>query len=169
MIEPDSWLLENAASLGVDPELVNPASVDVRLGGHIIAYPPPEPGVWRIGSEGQQQHGKLGQSFLFKPGWFYLAHTLETVTVPETHAAQLILKSSSGRKGLDHAHSGWLDPGFSGQVTYEFTAYRAVSFEIGQRIAQLVFMRLTTPPLRPYSATGHYMNQTGATEARDDL
>lgn len=158
MILTDRWLRANAAEIGYNPEFVNPASVDVCLGGHIIEYD----------ANGQMQEFTLapGETFWFRPGFFYLAHTEEYTRIPEDACAQLILKSSSGRKGLDHAHSGWGDPGFHGQWTFEFVAHRPVQFERGQRIAQLVFMQCAEPPEQSYLATGRYNGQVGATEAR---
>lgn len=96
MIEPTQWIKKHAEELGINPDYINPASVDVCLGSHVIAFSPD--------GERQEFHYEEGDSVTFHPGIFYLAHTLETVTIPKTHAAELILKSSSGRKGLDHAH-----------------------------------------------------------------
>lgn len=161
MIEPAQWIRENADQLGINPENINPASVDVCLGGHVIAFLP--------NGKRQEQHFKEGDTITFHPDVFYLAHTLEIVTIPNTHAAELILKSSSGRKGLDHANSDWLDPNFTGAVTFEFVAHKRVSFKVGQRIAQIVYARLTEPTDLPYSPENgaNYQNQRGATEARN--
>jgi deoxycytidine triphosphate deaminase len=140
MIEPDRWIAEHADVLGVNPKYINPASVDVCLGQHIIrkkAVQDPE-GVWSIQTD--QFVLDEGEAFIFEPGYHYLCHTEEFTCCPTTHAWQLILKSSSGRKGLDHAHSGWGDPGFKGQITFEFVAHLPVTFKRGDRIAQLIYM-----------------------------
>lgn len=158
MIEPDHWIEDNASFLGIQESNINPASVDVCLGEHIIIKYP----------DGNTKEVYLteGDSYTFMPGNLYICHTEEFTRCPVTHAWMIMLKSSSGRKGLDHAHSGWGDPGFAGQITFEFTASIPVSFNRGQRIAQLVYMKLTSPPYKDYSQTGRYQNQTGATEAR---
>lgn len=175
MIEPYQWIKQNAEFLGINPDNINPASVDLCLGGHIIEITPegvryelnydPEENLWRL------QDGSLallGKAFEFKAGHFYIAHSVEYTRVPDTHAWMLMLKSSTGRKGLDHLHAGWGDPGFHGQVTFEFQALQNVVFGVGQRIVQLVYMRLTEPTERPYTQTGRYNGQTGATLAKED-
>lgn len=163
MIRTDRWLRENAERLGINPEFINPASVDVCLGDEIIEYTYDR----QYGNTTARTHRlEPGQEFTFKPGSFYLAHTLERTTLPDDACAQLILKSSSGRKGLDHAHSGWGDPGFSGQWTFEFVAHRPATFKAGQRIAQLVFMQCDQAPEATYAVTGHYQGQMGVTTAR---
>lgn len=162
MIKVDAWIRAHASLLGVNPEHVNPASVDVSLGEKIIEYSEDD------GLFGREIVLQPGEAFTFQPGYFYLAHTEEFTTLPDDICAQLILKSSSGRKGLDHAHSGWGDPGFAGQWTFEFVAHRPVTFTRGQRIAQLVFMQCDGRPERTYAETGRYQGQTGATEARPE-
>lgn len=166
MIRNDQWLRDHAAQLGINPEHINPASVDVCLGQHVIEYTV-------VQSEDQwTTHERVielqpGQEMVFLPGRFYLCHTEEYTTIPTDHCAQLILKSSSGRKGLDHAHSGWGDPGFHGQWTFEFVAHKPATFKQGQRIAQLIFMRCDEP-LKDYTITGRYNGQTNVQEALED-
>ncbi|GAA5500406.1 dCTP deaminase, dUMP-forming [Deinococcus xinjiangensis] len=177
MIRTDTWLRANAHKLGINPENINPASVDVCLGEKVIEYRHESGRVRRteewnyyLGDKVHRREIVLepGQTFTFRPGYFYLAHTEEYTTLPDDACAQLILKSSSGRKGLDHAHSGWGDPGFSGQWTFEFTAHLECSFRRGQRIAQLVFMACDAKPEQTYAKTGRYQGQTGVTEARPE-
>lgn len=165
MIKVDRWIRARAGALGVNPDYVNPASVDVSLGEKIIEYWLHEDG-HRVCHE--NHYLEPGESFWFEPGRFYLAHTEEFTTLPDDVCAQLILKSSSGRKGLDHAHSGWGDPGFAGQWTFEFVAHRPVEFKRGQRIAQLVFMQCDGTPDQTYATTGRYQGQTGVTEAKPE-
>lgn len=195
MIEPDTWIKRNADQLGINENYINPASVDVTLGEHIIEYLPR----WRrvldeitfrlrrlpitrddrqVGDylqdgtgrqyvmPGRRDHYlKAGHAFTFRPGRFYLAHTNEYSAVPETHVALLFLKSSSGRKGFDQAHAGVGDPGFIGQWTFELYAHRPVTFREGDRIAQLLYFRLTDQPQISYARTGRYNGQLGATTA----
>ena len=160
MIEPDSWIRENAEELGVREENINPASVDVCLGGHIVEF--------YNGQLEKRFELTPGEEFKFIKNALYICHTQEYTKCPKTHAWMMILKSSAGRRGLDHAHSGWGDPGFEGQVTFEFCCNNEVDFKIGDRIAQLVYMRLTKEPDRAYGETGRYQGQTGAALARDE-
>jgi len=76
----------------------------------------------------------------------------------------LFLKSSTGRKGLEHLHAGYGDPGFEGQWTLEIINHWPYSQTVfvGQRLLQLVLCD-TYPVVRDYSETGHYQAQTGPT------
>ncbi len=159
MIEPSQWLRTHAEQLGVKQENINSASVDLELGGEVIEVRP----------NGQRitYHLAPGEEFIFEPGSLYIAHSEEYTRCPTSHAWMLNLKSSTGRKGLNHLHAGWGDPGFEGQVTYELVAHVPVTFRRGQRIVQLVYMRLTEPTAEPYGGqSSHYQGQIGATEAR---
>lgn len=164
MIECDKWLTANAARLGVDPANVNPHSVDLRLGGKIICQ--------RLMPSGKVDRWELslqeGDEVLFVPGVFYLAETLERVHVPETHRGQLLLKSSTARKGLNHLMAGYADAGWEGVLTLEFVAYIPAIFTIGQRIMQIEFARLTESPAKPYSVTGRYHGAQGVQEAQPE-
>jgi dCTP deaminase len=157
VIEPGQWILSNANDLGVDPRYVNPASVDVCLGNSLIH-------IVRT-TKTELKDLLQGQEIMFYGDGLYICHTREYIKMPLTHAAMLILKSSSGRKGLDHSHAGWIDPGFEGEVTFEFSAHLPTTFAVGSRIAQLVYMRLTEVTENPY--TGRYQGQRGPTRARE--
>ena len=159
MIEVDRWLKENAALLGINPDNANPHSVDICLGGHIIVFD-------QWGQKVEELQLEDGAAFTFRPGHFYLCHTAETVHVPETHTAQLWLKSSTARKGLNHLLAGYVDAGWTGQLTLEFVAYMPAAFTIGQRIAQLQYSRLAAVPEKPYSVTGRYQGGKGAVESK---
>ncbi len=164
MIESDKWLTKNAALLGVDPANVNPHSVDLRLGGKIICQrlmPPGKVERWELSLQ-------EGDEILFGPGVFYLAETLERVHVPVTHRGQLLLKSSTARKGLNHLMAGYVDSGWEGHLTLEFVAYIPVMFKVGQRIVQVEYARLTETPAKPYSVTGRYHGAQGVQEAQPE-
>lgn len=160
MIETDTWLHQNAQTLGIDPSCINPHSADVRLGSKIIEMQDGQPD--RIHTL------QPGQVFTFEPGKFYLAETLEELRIPVTHRAQILLKSSTARKGLNHLMAGYLDAGFIGVVTLEFVAHITGTFQQGQRIMQVEFAKLSGVPEKPYSVTGRYMNQKGVQKAIPD-
>src|SRR5262245_34446311 len=82
-----------------DPECVNPASYDLKLGPDFIDL--------HTGLAFKEEN-----FVILKPGAAILATTLEYVRIPDGCAASLFLKSSMARKGLDHALAGWVDPGF---------------------------------------------------------
>lgn len=105
---------------------------------------------------------------------FRLSHTVETVTLPSHFCAQLNGKSSLGRLGLlVHATAGFIDPGFSGQITLELKnlSSRPLQLVEGMPIAQLVFHGLSSPAERPYGHPelgSHYQGQAGTTKSYMD-
>jgi dCTP deaminase len=102
---------------------------------------------------------------------FCLSHTLETVTIPDHLVAQVNGKSSWARLGLQvHATAGYIDPGFSGQVTLELKNLGPdqLVLDAGIPICQLVFLTVQGPVLRPYGhpeLNSHYQHQTGTTKS----
>jgi dCTP deaminase len=159
-----------------DPALVQPASVDLRLGNSFRVFhnyrtsaidlrdPPTnltEP--ITIGED---------EPFVIHPGEFCLGTTLEYVTLPDDIVARIEGKSSLGRLGLIvHATAGFCDPGWKGTLTLELNNLTRVPIKLwsGLPIAQLSFMALDAPAQRPYGHAGlgsHYQGQTVATESR---
>jgi dCTP deaminase len=70
-----------------------------------------------------------------------------------------------------HATAGFVDPGWRGTLTLEFANLTRIPIKLrpGLPIAQLSFMALDRPALRPYGSPGlgsHYQGQTAATESR---
>jgi dUTPase len=80
--------------------------------------------------------------------------------------------SSLGRLGLIvHATAGFCDPGWKGTLTLELNNLTRVPIKLypGLLIAQLSFMALDRPALRPYGSPelgSHYQGQEAATESR---
>lgn len=101
-------------------------------------------------------------------GEFILASTVETITLSPSMAARVEGKSSLGRLGMAvHITAGFIDPGFTGQITLEIANLAPVDILIypGMPIAQIVFEPVT-PPMQDYSKTGHYQGQEGPTPSR---
>lgn len=135
-------------------EQIQPASLDVRLGRELINKQTMEicdyhrPGVDK-------------QYLTVLPGVFYLGTTLDRVELPNDIAAQLVGRSSIGRKGVVvHKTAGWIDPGFRGQITLEIYNFsdEPVELAIGSRVGQLVFFPLDQAS-RGYD--GQYQDQAG--------
>jgi dCTP deaminase len=157
-----------------DPELVQPASVDLRLGGSFRVFhnhrtsaidlrEPPTNLTEEVTGE---------EMFVIHPGEFVLGVTEEYVELPDDIVARIEGKSSLGRLGLIvHATAGFVDPGFKGTLTLEITNLTRVPIKLypGLLIAQLSFMTLDAPAERPYGSEAlgsHYQGQTAATESR---
>jgi len=159
-----------------DPSLVQPASVDLRLGdsfrvfhNHRIAAidlrePPTNLTEEVVVAE--------GEPFVIHPGEFCLGRTAEWVELPDDIVARIEGKSSLGRLGLIvHATAGFCDPGWRGTLTLELNNLTRVPIKLypGLLIAQLSFMTLDRPAERPYGHAelgSHYQGQIAATESR---
>lgn len=162
MIKPDHWIAEFGANGGIYPfvpENVNPASYDVTLGNTWIC-PTRDPETFAC------------DKFTLFPGEVILATTHEYVKMPRDVVADLKLKSSLGRLWLNHSLSGWIDPNFQGQITLELQNLGPYPrlLTSGMRVAQLVFMGMSSAPNIAYGehGKGHYQGQTGATKSWTD-
>jgi len=105
-----------------DEGLIQPASVDLRLGGLLpcvlhnhkisaidLREPPRE--------LTEQVTPPPGEPFVIHPGEFCLGRTLEHVELPDDIVARIEGKSSLGRLGLIvHATAGFCDPGWKGTL-----------------------------------------------------
>ena len=159
-----------------DPALVQPASVDLRLGDsfrvfhnhRITAIDLREPPT-NLTEEVVAGHD---EGFVIHPGEFCLGRTLEWVELPDDVVARIEGKSSLGRLGLIvHATAGFCDPGWKGTLTLELNNLTRVPIKLypGLLIAQLSFMSLDRPAERPYGSAdlgSHYQGQRAATESR---
>jgi len=84
------------------------------------------------------------EPFVLHPGEFALASTLEYIRVPLDLAARLEGRSTWGRLGLQiHATAGFVDPGFSGALTFELSNVSTVPIQLypGVRISQICFFQ----------------------------
>lgn len=151
---------------GYHPELVNPASLDVRLGDFL-----------QVEQRWSQQLRMVDISwatarhpYWLKPGHFVLAQTREVFNLPDHIAAQFVLKSSRAREGLEHLMAGYCDPGWNGSVlTLELHNSRrlhAVPLWPGLPIGQMVFHRMSSRPLKSYAKVGRYNGDKVVTGSR---
>ncbi len=91
--------------------------------------------------------------------------TRETVTLGPHVAGQIWLRTTWARRGV-LASFGMIDAGFSGTLTFgAFNASDAtLELPIGDRFAQLVFLRLATGASETYEKrSGTYQGQRGVT------
>lgn len=138
-----------------DPELVNPASLDVRLGENLLVEQEEVSSLLPFSIAGATKE----KPFLLYPQQFVLAETVEEFRLPDCIAGQLALKSSRAREGIEHLLAGYIDPGYCGRLTLELQNARAlhpVALWPGMRIAQIVFHRMSMLPAKDYSQTGRY-------------
>lgn len=95
------------------------------------------------------------------PGESLLLSTNERVNMPEHVAGLLVLRTSAFRKGLALASPGWIDPGYTGTLTFRVTNVSDQPIEIGirERLIQVIFMELDDTPEQIYN--GKYQGSTG--------
>lgn len=133
----------------VEPEQVQPASLDVRLGDEMY------------NQNDDVLIESVGETIGFMPGVPYRVPTMDRIKLPDDIAALLTGRSSVGRQGvIIHKTAGWIDPGFEGTITLEVLNFsnELVNFNVGDRIGQLVFFKLDQPS---QGYDGQYQGQEG--------
>lgn len=104
-------------------------------------------------------------SIAIPPTGHQLAHTMEVVEAGPMVCGQLFLRSSFAREGLVGSFA-LVDPGFRGQLTLSLANMgpSTVKVDKGERLAQIVFMKLGGKPQKIYS--GRYQGSAGAVASR---
>ncbi|MGF1574989.1 MAG: hypothetical protein ACFCU9_03430 [Cyanophyceae cyanobacterium] len=158
MILTDRYFLEYGPSLvdPWDPELVNPASLDLRMGVTALV----------LGFDHLPQAVDLAANYGHPPHQTLLLSTLETVRIPVDCAGIVRLKSSSARAGWRLAGAEFLDPGFEGIITLSLShgATDPIGITVGKRFAQLILLRTEGTALAAYQ--GKYQGATQVQEAK---
>ncbi len=162
-----------------DEALVQPASVDVRLGRQFrvmrnsrMTHIDPT-----VDNDGLMETVEVpdGEPFVLHPGEFALGHTAETFELCDDVVGIVNGKSSLGRLGLQvHATAGFVDPGFAGVIVLELSnvATLPILLRPGMKVAQMVFQRLDQAAERPYGhpdLNSKYQGQSGAVASRYSL
>ena len=159
-----------------DLNMIQPSSVDVRLDrlfrtfeNHKYAHIDPaenQPDLTR------EVGVASNEAFILHPGEFVLGSTYEVITLPDDIAGRLEGKSSLGRLGLlTHSTAGFIDPGFSGHVTFELSNVATLPIKLwpGMKIGQLALFRLSSPAEHPYGSAvygSRYQGQRGPTPSK---
>lgn len=137
----------------VDERQIQPASLDLRMGDEVMDF----------------ATGRLvdpdGDTFSIHPWRFYLAATLDDVTLPNDLTASIENRSTFARQGLiPHLAAGRVDPGWSGVLTLEMlnVSHTPVEIGIGERVVQLVIEPTRTPSA---GYTGQFQGATGVERA----
>lgn len=158
-------------------ENVQPCSLDVRLNldSKAKAFKLKDWGGWiylckdGIKSDEEEMffevpiHKEL--QMMIDPGEHLLVSTIEKVNCPNDIAIRVEGKSSLGRIFLAvHVTAGFVDPGFSGNITLELVNLGTVPIylEHGAKIAQLCFFQLDSPVESIYGTrNNNYQNSEG--------
>lgn len=160
MILPDYQLRTWANGGGVKPfdiARINPASIDLCWSGR-----------WKLASRTGWSKLEESESLVLMQGQFFLLDTLENIIIPDDCCGLLALKSSLGRKGLEHLHAGWFDAGFHGTGTLEVECRAPWELVLtkGQPIVQISLIRMEGVPEANYRQTGRYNGQSTPQEAK---
>lgn len=115
--------------------------------------------------------GKGGE-FIIHPGEFVLAATEEWIKLPNDLLGILEGRSSLGRLGLIvHATAAFIPPGSRGHFTFEVSNISSLPVKLyaGMRVAQLAFVRMSSPVAVPYGKKrlgSKYQDQEPPTPSR---
>jgi len=149
-----------------DEALINPASLDLRLGDTIMIESAESLNMRPLSIAGRT----ADNPYELKPGQFILAQTIEVFNMPENIAGLFFLKSSRAREGYENLHAGYADPGWHGSVlTLELKNSRQLlplPLYPGMKIGQMVFMRMSNPPVISYAKVGHYNQDLSTTGSK---
>ena len=159
-----------------DPALVQPASVDLRLGDTFRVFHNHRISAIDLRDPPANLTEEVeiadDEAFVIHPGEFCLGRTLEWVELPDDVVARIEGKSSLGRLGPDRPCDRRLLrsrlEGHADARAQQLDA-RADQALAGLLIAQLSFMSLDRPAERPYGSAelgSHYQGQLEATESR---
>jgi dCTP deaminase len=162
----------------IEPSQIQPASIDLRLDDTFLLLPvqhpmmpsyidPCEPPLEPM----RRRVVTKGCKFPLEAGTFVLACTVEMVGLGRGIAGVIAGKSSLARQGLITESAGFVDPGFSGQITCELANLtdRTILLTPGMLICQLVVHRLDSPCVNPYGSAkvrSKYQGQRGPTPSR---
>lgn len=181
-----------------DPARINPASIDLTLGRDFVNLSDSHINftIGDLGFCALPGDRFEADRVQLVPGVALLATTAERVKIPDSELtlewatkyredewykvdeyvqhvqaciAELRLKSSAARNGLDHALAGWIDPGFDGTLTLELHAHRPIELLAGKAYVQLVVASCLATPARSYQQTGRYVGEAaqGAVLAKE--
>lgn len=150
-----------------DESNVGPASIDLTLGNEFVVYRDNWTDIIDTKEDDiQYVHDERRTTDTITVGQdeFVLGTTAEHVSLSDSAVGRITGRSSLGRLGIEiHKTAGFVDPGFSGQITLEITNANPtpVMLHAGDRVCQLV-VEDAKGVTEPYSDdTGHYHNQHG--------
>ncbi|WP_339183689.1 dCTP deaminase [Oceanobacillus sp. FSL W7-1293] len=146
---------------------VQPASIDLRLGKDFLVVDDLSTPYLSVDQPADYRKIKIAEqeTITIPPQSFLLGTTLEQIGLPEQLTAFVEGRSSIGRLGVFIQNAGWIDPGFSGQITLElFNANRVpVQLQAGMRVCQLVIAKVDQ---KTEGYSGKYLYQQGTTPSR---
>ena len=159
-----------------EPSAIQPSSVDLRLDhrfvvfeNHTFSHIDVKENLEALTSEVEATDEN---PFILHPGEFVLGSTAERIAIPADLVGRIEGKSSLGRLGLlIHTTAGFVDAGWDGQLTLEFSNVASLPITLypGMKIGQISFMQMTTEADHPYGAKNlgsKYQGQAGPRPSR---
>ncbi len=110
--------------------------------------------------------------FILHPNEFVLGSTAERVAISSDLVGRIEGKSSLGRLGLlIHTTAGFVDAGWDGQLTLEFSNVASLPITLypGMKIGQISFIQMTSEADNPYGSGvlgSKYQGQKGPRPSR---
>lgn len=136
---------------------IGPASIDLRLAPQFKVFKTtrlslldPRAG---LPADFMEEHRIMpGEAFILHPSSFVLASTIERITVPNDLMARVEGKSTLARMGILVHTAGFVDPGFSGNLTLEISNQSNIAIALypGMYICQIAVQALSSPAEVPY-------------------
>lgn len=159
-----------------DPSAIQPSSVDLRLDHRFIVFRNHTFSHIDVKADltdlTDMVEATEADPFILHPGEFVLGSTAERVAIPADLVGRIEGKSSLGRLGLlIHTTAGFVDAGWDGQLTLEFSNVASLPITLypGMKIGQISFIRMSTEADNPYgsgSLGSKYQGQRGPRPSR---
>ena len=139
----------------LEPFQIRSASVDFRLGNKFRIFQTSSKthiDIARHETVGDYTHlieVKEGEPFIVHPNEFVLGSVIEFIKIPHDLIGILHGRSSIGRLGIQvHATSGFVNPGYYGNLTLEMSNICRVPIALypKMRICQIMFQKLESIP-----------------------
>jgi len=137
----------------LDKECLQPASIDLRVGGRVMKSPFLNEGGKVVDLVKEKRAEIL-------PGQFAAVLTLERLSLPLNICGRMGLRSFYARRGLISFHGTQVDPGFSGHLVVPLVNMgpEPITLHYGQPFSTMELNYVETASSKPYS--GVYQNQT---------
>jgi len=159
---------------------IGDASIDLRLGNQFIVFRhhtqalmnPSIASRVELHRFQERRIVMFGRKFVLHPGVLALAATFEYLQLPADLEGQVEGRSSWARLGLQIASATFVEPGFSGVVTFELANVGNMPLELypGTRISQLILREASpTTTRKPYAGARKYKYPIGPQFSRVDL
>ncbi|MBL7206589.1 MAG: dCTP deaminase [Candidatus Aenigmarchaeota archaeon] len=140
-----------------DPDTqIQPSCIDLRLGNEFKVFKHTKEAFIdsRDPKEYTEKMNTRGEPFILHPKEFILGLTKESITLPADITGYIDGRSSLGRLGITaHITSGYLDPGFSGNLVLEIANLGKMPVKLfpGSRMCKLILLKMSSPSETPYN------------------